>query len=196
MGPGRKRGISDLLNDGQDTETSDGPPGTRIRLDDTASQEIRKPTARQDMNENGSSHSLLPKFLAYPNISTFKPKPIPFQQPSQLISFSYTPEHIQEFTDSALRYFVDPPLGSSLSFGYDNWTRKPDDRGRIDALLRAISKVKAELIGGILPEIGVVSWRGIMTKFVLHSVMIPTESKLISIMFCLCSLRQNFDSTI
>jgi len=63
-----------------------------------------------------------------------------------------------------LRYFVDPPLGSSLSFGYDHWIRKPDDRGRIDALLRAISKVKAESIGGSLPEIGVVSWRGIMTK--------------------------------
>ncbi|KIM39898.1 hypothetical protein M413DRAFT_446817 [Hebeloma cylindrosporum] len=164
MGP-RKRGISDLLNDGQDAnltpETSDEPPRTRIRLDDTASQEATRPTTGL---ENASSHSSLPKFLEYPNISTFKPKAIPFQQPSQLTSFSYTPEHVQEFTDSALRYFVDPPLGSNLSFGYDRWIRKPDDRGRIDALLKAISKVKAEAIGGCLPEIGVVSWRGIMTK--------------------------------
>jgi len=169
MGPGRKRSISELLKD------SDAPPGTRIRLDDTTSQETRGPASGQDLSANGPSHSSAPKFLAYPNISTCKPKQIPFQQPSQLISFSYTPERIQEFTDSALRYFVDPPPGSSLSFGYDHWIRKPDDRGRIDALLRAISKVKAESIGSSLPEIGVVSWRGIMTKFVLHSGLISTR---------------------
>jgi RAT1-interacting protein len=137
-------------------------------LDGTASQETKKSPGL----ENPASHSSLPKFLAYPKVSTFKPKPIPFQQPSQLTSFSYTSEHVQEFTDSALRYFVDPPLGSNLSFGYDHWVRKPDDRGRIDALLKAISKVKAEAIGGSLPEIGVVSWRGIMTKFVSNSVLV------------------------
>jgi RAT1-interacting protein len=170
MGPGRKRGISDLLNDSQDpshtSKTSNRHPRTFVRLDDTASQETKRPTGL----ENPSSQSSLSKFLAYPKISTFKPKPIPFQQPSQLISFSYTPEHVQEFTDSALRYFVDPPLGSNLSFGYDRWVMKFDDRGRIDALLKAISKVKAEAIGGSLPEIGVVSWRGIMTKSVPDSV--------------------------
>ena len=192
MGPGRKRSISDLLNDSQDpnltSETSDEPPRTRIRLDDTASQEIKRPTSL----ENPSAQSSLPKFLAYPKISSFKPKPIPFQQPSQLISFSYTPEHVQEFTDSALRYFVDPPLGSNLSFGYDRWIRKPDDRGRIDALLKAISKVKAEAIGGSLPEIGVVSWRGIMTKSVSDSVF---AAKLIY-MITLCSVRQDSDSAL
>lgn len=106
-----------------------------------------------------------PLFLAYGS----KPsnvKQIPFQQPSQLISFSYTPEHIQEFTDSALRYFVDPPLHSDLGYGYERWNNKSDDRGRLDALLRAVSKIKSDAAasGGALPEIGLISWRGVMTK--------------------------------
>ncbi|KAF8953714.1 hypothetical protein BDZ97DRAFT_1908669 [Flammula alnicola] len=88
---------------------------------------------------------------------------IPFRQPSQLISFSYTPEHVQEFTDAALRYFVDPPLDASLAYGYERCVRKADDRGRIDSLLKAISNVKSKSEAS-MPEIGVVSWRGVMTK--------------------------------
>lgn len=105
------------------------------------------------------------QFLAYlkepPDV-----KPIPFQQPTQLTSFSYTPEHVQEFTDSALRYFVDPPMQSNLGYGYKRWNYKSDDRGRIDSLLKAVSKVKrdAAACGGALPEIGLISWRGVMTK--------------------------------
>ena len=93
-------------------------------------------------------------------------KQVPFQQPSQLISFSYDPEHVQEFTDSALRYFVDPPIGSKLGYGYERWNYKSDDRGRIDALLKAVSKIKSDTLacGGALPEIGLISWRGVMTK--------------------------------
>jgi len=191
MGAERKRGISDLLNDSQDLtpETSDEPPRMRIRLDDIASQEIKRPTSGPEQT------SSLPTFLAYPKISTFKPKPVPFQKPSVLTTFSYTSEHVQEFTDSALRYFVDPPLGSNLSFGYDRWVRKSDDRGRIDALLKAISKIKAEANGGSLPEIGVVSWRGIMTKSVSNSVLISIRSKLTYTMTIYLT-RQDSDSTL
>jgi len=191
MGTVRKRRISDLLNQDPNLtpETSDEPPRTRINLDDITSQETKRPTSGL---EKASS---LPTFLAYPEISTFKPKPIPFQKPSVLTSFSYTPEHVQEFTDSALRYFVDPPLGSNLSFGYDRWVRKSDDRGRIDALLKAISKIKAEANGGSLPEIGVVSWRGIMTKSVSDSVLISICSKL-TYMMTLYLMRQDSDSTL
>ena len=104
------------------------------------------------------------QFLAYPQGPTVKQ--IPFQQPRQLISFSYTPEHVQEFTDSALRYFVDPPIHSKLSYGYDRWNYTSDDRGRIDALLKAVSKIKGDPVahGGALPEIALISWRGVMTK--------------------------------
>ena len=75
---------------------------------------------------------------------------------------------MQEFTNSALKYFVDPPLGAHLSYGYERWIKRPDERGRLDALLKAISKVKrdAEGNGVKFPEIGVISWRGVMTKYV------------------------------
>jgi RAT1-interacting protein len=104
-------------------------------------------------------------FLAYPR-GPPSTKQVPFQQPNPLISFSYDPEHVQEFTDSALRYFVDPPIGSNLGYGYERWKYESDDRGRIDSLLKAVSKIKSDMAasGGVLPEIGLISWRGVMTK--------------------------------
>ena len=111
-------------------------------------------------NEDASS-----THLAYPKGSQ-NVKQVPFQQPRQLISFSYDPEHVQEFNDSSLRYFVDPPIGSNLGYGYERWNHESDDRGRIDALLKAVSKIKSDTVasGGALPEIGLISWRGVMTK--------------------------------
>ncbi|KAF7424472.1 decapping endonuclease targeting mRNA [Pleurotus ostreatus] len=88
---------------------------------------------------------------------------VPFQLPTQLISFSYTPDRVLEFNDSAMRYFVDPPRGAQLSYGYDRWVRRPEERGRIDSLLKAWQKFGTEHPGA-LGEVGVVSWRGVMTK--------------------------------
>ncbi|KDR76133.1 hypothetical protein GALMADRAFT_462464 [Galerina marginata CBS 339.88] len=172
----RKRGVSDLLNEAKDrddaTDISNEPPKTRRRVDRDKSplkEHREQPSGAGSTEKAGQVGknvvSQAPAFLSYPDPSNSKPKAIPFQQPSQLISFSYTPEHVQEFTDSALRYYVDPPLGSNLSYGYDRWVRKPDQRGRIDALLKAISNIKHDPKRGVgLPEIGVVSWRGVMTK--------------------------------
>jgi RAT1-interacting protein len=122
---------------------------------------------RAQLESNEDANSEQTPFLAYPkgplNVNF---KQVPFQQPSQLISFSYDPEHVQEFTDSSLRYFVDPPIGSNLEYGYERWNHESDDRGRIDALLKAVSKIKSDTAacGGALPEIGLISWRGVMTK--------------------------------
>ena len=113
-------------------------------------------------NENANS-----THLAYPK-GPQNVKQVPFQQPSQLISFSYDSEHIQEFTDSALRYFVDPPIDSNLGYGYERWNYESDDRGRIDALLKSVSKIRRDTVacGDAFPEIGLISWRGVMTKYV------------------------------
>ena len=122
--------------------------------------------SRFKSNENANStHPGQASFLAYPE-GPPNVKQVPFQQPSQLISFSYDFEHVQEFTNSALRYFVDPPIGSNLRYGYERWNYESDDRGRIDALLKAVSKIKSDTAayGGALPEIGLISWRGVMTK--------------------------------
>ncbi|KAH8074813.1 RAI1-domain-containing protein [Cristinia sonorae] len=95
---------------------------------------------------------------------------VPFQQPQQLLTFSYTPDHELEFTDSALRYYVDPPAGADLRYGYDRWIKRPEERGRLDSLLRAVCRTRQKLNSGAadssdwLRSIGIVSWRGVMTK--------------------------------
>jgi RAT1-interacting protein len=63
-----------------------------------------------------------------------------------------------------MRYFVDPPLGAQLGHGYDRWIKKPETRGRIDGLLKGLSRARERSGGG--GEVGVVAWRGVMTKYV------------------------------
>jgi RAT1-interacting protein len=188
----RKRNISELLDQEAGSENDErqglGPPKARRRLEKDVHSQLESRTRVLDTSENekplnrtvsGKSAERVEDkaresaFLAYPDLSNPKPISTPFQQPSQLISFSYTPGHVQEFTNSALRYFVDPPLGANLSYGYERWIKRPDERGRVDALLKAISKVKrdAEGNGAKFPEIGVISWRGVMTKYVLRATI-------------------------
>lgn len=106
--------------------------------------------------------------LSYPTPSSPATTP-QFQQPLPLLTFSYTPTRTLEFTDSALRYFVDPPRGADLNFGVERWIRRPEERGRLDGLLKAWEKVTSA--GGVR-DVGVVTWRGVMTKYVpLRSVV-------------------------
>ncbi|KAJ7650093.1 RAI1-domain-containing protein [Roridomyces roridus] len=104
--------------------------------------------------------------LAYPSPTSAPRGPTPpFQQPTQLISFSYTPERVLEFDDSALRYFVQPPNGAQLGHAYERWNRRPESRPRIDGLLRAFSTVRAKSHPALASgPVGVVSWRGVMTR--------------------------------
>lgn len=101
--------------------------------------------------------------LAFPSLSHPVSHSPAFQRPSQLITFSYSPSRVLQFDDSALRYFVNPPHGADLNHGYKSWTRRPEERGRIDGLLSAWSRFKKNL-SGQNPEIGVISWRGVITK--------------------------------
>jgi RAT1-interacting protein len=106
--------------------------------------------------------------LGYPD--TTRPFPrnvtqISFQQPTQLTTFSYSEKRELLFDDSALRYYVEPPRDAKLDFGYEKWVRQVDERGRIDSLLKALEKVKEDPArAGAVKELGVVSWRGVMTK--------------------------------
>ncbi|TFK49688.1 RAI1-domain-containing protein [Heliocybe sulcata] len=101
--------------------------------------------------------------LAYPSVSkALQVKPVPFQQPTSLLTFSYTPSHDLVWDDSAMRYYADPPRGAELGYGYERWIKRPEERGRIDSLLKAWTRAR-DRQGG-MPEIGVVSWRGVMTK--------------------------------
>jgi RAT1-interacting protein len=109
-------------------------------------------------------HSPSPsKFQSY-QLSYITPSSVPtppFQQPLPLLTFSYTPTRTLEFTDSALRYFVEPSRGADLNYGVERWIRRPEERGRIDGLLKAWGRVRSQ---GRIGEVGVVTWRGVMTK--------------------------------
>ncbi|KAK7463369.1 decapping endonuclease targeting mRNA [Stygiomarasmius scandens] len=152
----KKRDISDVLDQG---ELDAGPSHTRARL------EAEHPGSPDRTHGSSNSQQGEPKDLSYPDITLRSTKATPFQLPTQIISFSYTPEHVLEFNDSALRYFSDPPLGAQLGYGYERWIRRPEERGRIDSLLKAFDRVKH---GGKCPvnldDVGVVSWRGVMTR--------------------------------
>ncbi|KAK7682606.1 hypothetical protein QCA50_014406 [Cerrena zonata] len=108
--------------------------------------------------------------LAYPPKTTNPPTSVSFQKPSLLLTFSYNESHELEFTNSSLRYYVQPPKNADLNYGYDRWKQRADDKGRIDSLLRAISKNRSNLDASgkdgrsWLQNIDIVSWRGVITK--------------------------------
>lgn len=106
--------------------------------------------------------------LSYPDITRPLPRnvvPTPFQQPTQLATFSYTPDRELVFDNSAMKYYVEPPRGVKLNYGYDQWIKQEEERGRIDNLLKALSRVRSDPTRHTaVKELGVVSWRGVMTK--------------------------------
>ncbi|KAI0267639.1 RAI1 like PD-XK nuclease-domain-containing protein [Gloeopeniophorella convolvens] len=103
-----------------------------------------------------------PISLAYPPTSQPAARAVPFQQPLPLITFSYDESRRLDFSDAAMRYYVEPPRGADLGYGYERWARRPEEKGRLDGLLRAVSEIRRRENGG--PVVGVVSWRGVMTK--------------------------------
>ncbi|KAI8984920.1 RAI1-domain-containing protein [Trametes punicea] len=140
---------------------------------------VHRPAKAERLTTNAStpSTSSRPPFshttLSYPSTKPSQPvKPVPFQQPTGLLTFSYTSQRVLEFTDSALRYYVDPPPGADLRYGYERWIKRPEERTRLDGLLRAVERVmqRADASTGPgsgakwLRDIAVVTWRGIMTK--------------------------------
>lgn len=117
----------------------------------------RSPTHRR-VDDHGSS-SFINIRIAY---SALQPRHIPaFQLPFQLITFSYSPSRVLEFNNSAMRYYTNPPLNADLNYAYDTWIKRPEERGRLDGLLRACmrNEVKLERL-----RANVISWRGVLTK--------------------------------
>ncbi len=137
-------------------------------------QGSKPPKQRQELDPEpiSPSRTTCPT-LSYPNTrSSPTSQPVPFQQPTGLLTFSYTPQRVLEFTDSALRYYVDPPPGADLRYGYDRWIKRTEERTRLDGLLRAVERVMSKADASLGPgsggkwlkDISVVTWRGIMTK--------------------------------
>ncbi|KAI0773674.1 RAI1-domain-containing protein [Fomes fomentarius] len=115
------------------------------------------------------THTVVP----YPSTDSSQSlRPVPFQQPTGLLTFSYTPKRVLEFNDSALRYYIDPPHGADLRYGYERWIKRPEERTRLDGLLRAVERVMQKTDQSLEPgsgkkwlkDISLVTWRGVMTK--------------------------------
>lgn len=140
----RKRPISDV----------DIPPDPKDMDQRTAHKQPRVDASLLSSRHASSS-------LSYPSLSQSASRAVPFQRPQPLISFSYNTDRELEFSDAAMRYYVDPPRDADLGHGYERWIRRPEEKGRLDGLLRAISEIRRR---GDDPVINVVSWRGIMTK--------------------------------
>ncbi|KAF5391641.1 hypothetical protein D9757_002519 [Collybiopsis confluens] len=153
------RNISEVLD-----ESSDGHTDIRRRLN--------RPSGSGAAYSQPISRGH--KSLSYPAQSSL-PKSVPFQQPTPLISFSYTPEHILQFDDSALRYYRASPPNAQLSYGYDKWIRRPEERSRIDSLLEAVDRVADPDGTGKegrerkinLGDVGVIAWRGVVTRILI-----------------------------
>lgn len=150
-----KRGISDIPDTLEEEEERNKRRAVLSRSDPPP---IEGPSSNQ-------TESLIHQLTYPPIVHPFSGKAPPFQQPAKIITFSYNESHELLFDDSARRFYVPPPIGAKLGYGYDQWIRKPDDRGRIDSLLKAYVKAaddnKIALGSGY---VGVVAWRGVITK--------------------------------
>jgi len=110
--------------------------------------------------------------LGYPPTSTRPTKRVTLQQPLQLTTFSYTAQRELIFDNSAMKYYIEPPRGAKLDYGYERWIQRgeKEEKGRIDSLLLALERIQhgkgqdGEAGKERVKELGVVSWRGVMTK--------------------------------
>ena len=131
--------------------------GTKRDIEHVDGREHAEPPSRKSrMEENDGTTRYRLSFPTY-----IPGESVAFQYPSQLIAFSYTPDRVLEFNNSALRYYVDPPRNADLSYAYDKWIKRPEERGRLDGLLTALLREEATLDR---KKADVVSWRGVMTK--------------------------------
>lgn len=147
------------------------PQMSKRRL--SVSQDSNDRPAKRAETESARGSLVPSASLPYPPLhSSTSIQPVPFQQPTGLLTFSYTPQRVLEFTNSALRYYIDPPPGADLRYGYERWIKRPEEKSRLDGLLRAIERLieKADASMGFgsgqkwLHDIAVVTWRGVMTK--------------------------------
>ena len=126
----------------------------------------REATPERKVEAAGKSFPKLE--LAYPSKSLSsgnRGSPVLFQQPTPLTTFSYDSKRELRFDDSALRYYVEPPIGADLRHGYERWVKRPEEKGRLDGLLKAWLKVRNGFPDGFMNG-GVIAWRGVMTRYV------------------------------
>lgn len=163
-----KRTASDL-----DADEATTLPQKRLKTEfgpkPTSSVPAGKQREGTPQAQAGATGKPFPKLeLAYPSKnppSANRGPPVQLQQPTPLTTFSYDSKRELRFDDSALRYYVDPPPGADLRYGYERWVKRPEEKGRLDGLLKAWVKVRNGFPDGFMNG-GVIAWRGVMTRYV------------------------------
>lgn len=138
--------------------------------------DVEEPQATRKRNKVDQSTSTSTT-LPLPCLTDPLQRPPTFQQPYQLLSFSYVSEedktssshshhsHLRvrtlKWSNASMRYFVPPPSGANLAQGYEAWIKRPEERGRLDGLLEACIRRECE---GERRRADVITWRGVMTK--------------------------------
>jgi RAT1-interacting protein len=125
---------------------------------DTRSASPQYPTKEQKTEDDQKNK---PIQYTLPITTSSPERPPAFGQPQQLTCFSYTPQRELCFDKSALKYYVPAPLGADLGYRYEHWIKRPEERTRLDSLLRAIEQ---ENVVGERKKGAFVTWRGVMTK--------------------------------
>ena len=171
MSSSLKRTASDIDGDeaklpSKRLKTEAGPTPVSSESVPETKREERSDSARE---EEGTGKPFPKSELAYPpktpSSSGKDGPPVPFQQPTALTTFSYNSKRELRFDDSAMRYYVDPPQGADLRYGYERWVKRPEEKGRLDGLLKAWLKVRDGFPEGTMND-GVIAWRGVMTRYV------------------------------
>ncbi|PQE13825.1 RAI1 protein [Rutstroemia sp. NJR-2017a BBW] len=86
------------------------------------------------------------------------------RRPREIACFSYDDNHQFRLDDSSIRYYYPPYLGADLSKGFDTFKKLDDEADdHLDSLLKTI--INYEQKEGKKVEVDVVTWRGMMTKF-------------------------------
>lgn len=165
MSSSMKRTASDIDADGGK------PPSKRLKTEagpkPVSNESVgikREGSSAREVEETGKPS----RKLAYPSKNPPSGRdgpPVPFQQPTSLTTFSYNSKRELRFDDSAMRYYVDPPHGADLHYGYERWVKRPEEKGRLDGLLKAWLKVRNGFPDGTMHG-GVIAWRGVMTRYV------------------------------
>lgn len=127
--------------------------GYRPAQDRTKFERARRPQAQAADDRDHplkSARTHLPFPLpSTASLSPAPPTPTPFERPSSLQTLSYSPSGTLEFTDAARKYFVQPPQGADLRYGYARWVRADARWGaRLDGLLRGMGRVGERMDGG------------------------------------------------
>ena len=166
---------STMKRTASDLDTDEAPPPSKLLKTEFGPKPAsgvsvgkkREDTPEREVDAAGKPFPKLE--LAYPSKSLSSRgnggPPVLFQQPTPLTTFSYDSKRELRFDDSALRYYVDPPHGADLRYGYERWVKKPEEKGRLDGLLKVWLKVRSGFPDGFMNG-GVIAWRGVMTRYV------------------------------